>query len=170
VLIGVAVVIGFILLHRSPGSTSVGTTLPRSSTSPDTVSPAGTGTGAGVTTPTNSPTTAANLKSPKNVKVLVANGTSTAGLAGRVTTTLHTDGYATLTPTDSTQKVPATVVYFEPGYGADAAALAGKLSLPPSVVSAMPTPAPVASLSGANVLVVAGPNLASSSSSTTSTT
>lgn len=171
VLIGVAVVIGFLLLHRSPGSTSVRTAFPRSSTRPDTVGHTGAGFGgSGVTTSTNSPTTTATLKDPKNVKVLVANGTGSAGLAGRVSATLRTDGYVTLTPTDSTQKVTATVVYFAPNYGPEAAALAAKLSLPRSVVSAMPTPAPVTSLGGANVLVVAGPNLASSSSNTTSTT
>jgi hypothetical protein len=117
-------------------------------------------------------TTTAPLRTPQNIKVLVANGTSTAGLAGRVSDTLHAKGYDTLSPVDSTQHPSSTIVYFEPGYGNDAAALAGKLGLPSSAVSAMPPAPPVANLNGAQILVVAGANLIGSSaaSSTTSTT
>jgi hypothetical protein len=168
-LIAVAAVIGIILLHRSgPSSTTVaahGTT----TTAPSHP----TTTGA---TP---PTTSAAPRAPSSVKVLVANGTVAGGagagsqhLAGEVSTTLHAQGYDTLAAvnTNPPQNVTASIVYFQPGYEREAAALAQSLALPASAVQAMPAQPPVASLNGANILVVAGPDLARSAGSTTTTT
>jgi LytR cell envelope-related transcriptional attenuator len=169
-LIGVALVIGFVLLHRSPGgatgavSSGGGTTLPAATSSP------GTGATGGTTTSTRtSATTATPLRAPENVKVLVANGTTTNGLAGRITTELHAKGYNTLTATDTPNRPHASIVYFEPGFGPDAASLASKLSLPATAVLPMGIPPPVSNLSGAQILVVAGPDLLSSSSTTSTT-
>jgi hypothetical protein len=168
-LIGAAVVIGLILLHRSGGGVAVGTggsnttfpTIPTSATS-----------GAGTTpstarTATTPPTT--GLRQPQDIKVLVANGTSTPGLAARISATIHAKGYVTLAGTNATQKPGSTVIYFEPSYSGDAAALAAKLNLPATAVQAMPQPPPVPALNGANIVVVAGPDLASSASTTSST-
>ena len=150
-LIAVAAVIGIILLHRSgPSSTTT------------------------ATTPT---TTSATPRPPSSVKVLVANGTVAGGgagvsqhLAGTVTQTLHAKGYNTLAPVDATQKVTASIVYFQPGYEKEAATLAASMALPVSAVQPMPAQPPVASLNGANILVVASTDLAGSPGSTTTTT
>lgn len=175
VLIGVAFIIGFLLLHRVPGgvSDSVGAgsgsqaslpTLPTLPSQSGGRAPAST-----VSLPASGSATTSTTKAPKDVKVLVANGTTTAGLASQVTESLRTKGYTTLTPTDTSAHVTTSMVYFEPGYGSDAAALATKLGLAASAVSAMPTPSPVPALGTANVLVVAGPNL-NTAAGTTSTT
>jgi hypothetical protein len=172
VLIGVALLIGILLLHRTPGSgggsgaIAIGdTTLP---SSPGTSAPSPgstTGTSARSTTPTSA---TAQLRAPQDIKVLVANGTTVAGLAGKISNQIHAKGYNTLASTNSTQKPASTMVYFQPSYSADAAALAAALKLPPSAVLAMPSPPPVSVLNGANILVVVGPDLASAS--TTSST
>jgi LytR cell envelope-related transcriptional attenuator len=166
-LIVVAVLIGFVLLHRIPGAVSVGTP----STGSGFTLPTVKGSSSTPTIPSQSstPTTSVSLRAPSSVKVLVANGTSTAGLASRISTALHTKGYDTLTAVDSTVHPTATIVYFQPGYGPDAAALAGKLNLPSSAVQAMAQPPPVGNLSTAEILVVVGPDL-NTGSSTTATT
>jgi hypothetical protein len=173
-LIAVAVLIGVLLLHRSPApggsgasiSTGGGTTTP---TITETTAVAGPGATTGTSTRTNTPTTAANLRAPQDIKVIVANGTTTAGLAARVSNLIHGKGYNTLASTNATVKPPSTIIYFAPSYSADAAALASKLNLPASAVQAMATPPPVANLNGANILVVIGPDLASAGSTTSST-
>lgn len=166
-LIAVAAVIGIILLHRTSSTTTVAahgttTTAPSHPTS---------------TTGTTPTTTGAALRPPSSVKVLVANGTVAGGgagvsqhLAGTVTQTLHAKGYDTLAAVDANQKVTASIVYFQPGYEKEAAALAQSLALPASAVQPMPAQPPVASLNGANILVVASTDLASSAASTTTTT
>jgi len=149
-LIAVAAIIGIILLHHS--------------------GPSGTTVAAQGTTSTAP-------RPPSSVKVLVANGTVAGGgagvsqhLAGTVTQTLHAKGYNTLAPVDATQKVTASIVYFQPGYEKEAATLAASMALPVSAVQPMPAQPPVASLNGANILVVASTDLAGSPGSTTTTT
>jgi hypothetical protein len=170
-LIGVAVLIGVLLLHRSPGGgggpVAIGTDTTTTPTLAPITSPGGTGGTTGTTRASSATTT--QLRAPQDIKVLVANGTTTAGLAGKVSNLLHTKGYNTLASTNSTQKPTSTIVYFQPSYSADAAALAGKLGLPPTAVQAMPSPPPVANLNGANILVVVGPDLANTGSTTSST-
>jgi len=172
VLIGIAFLIGFLLLHRVPGgaSDSVSTgTVPQASL-PTVPSPTrGVGSTPTITSAPVASATTSTTRAPKNVNVLVANGTATAGLASRVTETLRAKGYNTLTPTDTSGQVTASMVYFEPGYGSDATAIARALGLSPTVVGAMPTPSPVPSLGTANVLVVAGPNLNTTAGSTSTT-
>jgi hypothetical protein len=167
-LIGIAVLIGFVLLHHTSGAlVSVG---PPSKGPSLTLPPAGGGS-TNTTVPNSSilPTTTIPLRTPQSIKVLVANGTSSGGLASRISSALHAKGYDTLTPVDSTVHPAATIVYFKPGYGSDAAALAGKLNLAASAVQPIAQPPPVSNLSTAQILVVVGPNLntAASTSSTT---
>ncbi len=174
-LIGIAVLVGVLLLHRSPApgggsgasiSTGGNTTTPTiTETTPNAVSGVTTGT----TTKSNIPTTTTKAHAPQDVKVLVANGTSTAGLAARVSNVIHTKGYNTLASTNSNQRPGGTILYFAPSYSADAASLASSLNLPATAVQAMPTPPPVAVLNGANILAIVGPDLANAGSTTSST-
>lgn len=167
VLIGIAVVIGLVLLHREPGSDKA-----ISAGSNTTISlPSGFLVPGGSTTTTvRSPGTSVTvpLRPPSQIKVLVANGTEVNGLAGRVSTSLKNKGYQTLTPTDSAQKPSTSSIYFEPGYSRDAAVLATALGLPTTVVQAMPQPPPVSDLPGTtNILVLVGADLAGSTTTTT---
>jgi hypothetical protein len=168
-LIAVAAVIGIILLHHNGSSATPVAT--HGSTTTTTSHPSST---TGTT-----PTTAGAPRPPASVKVLVANGTVAGGagassqhLAGEVSTTLHGQGYDTLAAVNTTppQNVTASIVYFQPGYEREAAALAASLGLAASAVQSMPAQPPVQSLNGANILVVAGPDLARSAASTTTTT
>jgi hypothetical protein len=171
-LIGVAVLIGVLLLHRTPGggggtAVSTGTTTSSPLDQTTTTLKAATGTGTATTKPTGTTTSA--LRAPQDIKVLVANGTSTPGLAAKVSNVVHAKGYNTLASTNSTQKPAASIIYFQPSYSADAASVAAKLNLAGSAVQAMPQPPPVANLNGANILIVVGPDLANVASTTAST-
>ncbi|MDQ6614836.1 MAG: LytR C-terminal domain-containing protein [Actinomycetota bacterium] len=172
-LIGVAVLIGVLLLHRSPGGGGVSPVAVGDTATTATPSQTSGTTRPGGLTPTTprAPVTTGgtSLRAPQDIKVLVANGTTTPGLAGKISNTLHAKGYNTLASTNSTEKPAGTIVYFQPSYSADAAALAGKLNLPPSAVQAMPQPPPVQNLNGANILVIVGPDLANAASTTSST-
>ena len=171
ILLVVATLIGLALLHRGSGGGGNGglvvaggnTTATSPGTTPSSqFAPPGS---------TNTSSTQA-VRAKSDIKVLVANGTGTAGLAGTVSTSLRTKGYNTLASTNSSQKVTATVIYFAPTYDADAIVMAGLLGLPPTAAKPMPSTAqlPVAALNGANILVIAGPDLASTSTATSSTT
>lgn len=173
VLIGLALLVGLILLHRSPGAAPTPVAIGDSSTTRSSRPSASTTTtkkATGTTTrPAGTTTTTVPLRSAQDIKVLVANGTSTPGLAGSVSNTLHTKGYDTLASTNATTKPTGSLVFFQPGYGADAASLATKLNLPAGAVQAMPSPPPVSSLNSADILVVAGPDLANAVATTSTT-
>jgi mucin-2 len=105
----------------------------------------------------------AGPKPAAEVRVLVANDTTVGGLAGTVTNTLTAEGYATLTPTNTTTQgadaAAPSVVYFAQGYRPDAIVVAGLLGLAETAVAQMPETPPVADLGRANLLVVVGANL-----------
>lgn len=163
ILLVVAVLIGLLLLHK-PNSAVV----------------------AAVTSTTKAPTTRANstssipfstspttkgvqLRAHQDIKVLVANGTGTQGLAGIISTTLHGKGYDTLASTNASVQAAKSIVYFQPTYDADAVALAGVLGLAASAAQPVPAQPPVPALNGAHILVVVGSDLANGAVSTTST-
>jgi hypothetical protein len=160
ILVGIAAIVGIVLLHRG---TSGATRVASSATTTTTVKGGGGTTRTTVTTPT----TTLPVHPPAQVKVLVANGSGVTGLAGLVSTRLRTGGYDTLASVNANQRVAASVVYYAPGYQREAAILAQSLGLAPTSVQPMPTPPPVASLGTANVLVVAGPDLAQGGATTT---
>ncbi|MBV8693776.1 MAG: LytR C-terminal domain-containing protein [Actinobacteria bacterium] len=162
ILIAVAFVIGLILLQktdRAP-STTVKTPTVTVTTSPNLTLP---------TTPTT-----LGGHTPSSVKVLVVNGTNTAGAASRVVPPLTQAGYNVLAPTDATKTAKSStrqsVVYFTPGYDLDAKIIATRLTLQLTAVEALPATAPVANTQEANVLVLVGPDLAGASGGTTATT
>ena len=105
------------------------------------------------------------LHPPTEVRVLVANGTTVAGAAGRISEGLQTgDGYNTLTPTNTTAgaNVEASAIYYAPGYELDARQIALTLNAAPGAVAPLPADPPVGDLLEAHVLVVLGPDLVSS--------
>jgi hypothetical protein len=161
----IAVAIGIVLLNRAT-PTSTGLSSVRSS-SPTTAKPAKGGGHHGATTtiPTAATTTTAPLRPAHDVKVLVANSTAVKGQAARYTTVVHNLGYDALAAVDSTTRnLKTSIVYYEPGYSAEAAHLASQLGLPPSTVQPIPPAPPVVYLGGANVLVVVGLDLANATS------
>lgn len=158
-LIG-AVVVGLIFIHGvRPAQTTAAT-----STTTTTI---GQHQGSASTTAPSTPTTTV---APSSVVTLVANGTTVSGAAGKVSATLRSAGYDLRAAVDSTQAAVSSAVYFAPGYGASAQAIAQLLQLGRSAVQAMPSQPPVSSAAGVDVLVIVGPDLASRAASAPSTT
>ena len=81
---------------------------------------------------------------PSEVRVLVANGTSLCGAAGRLATSLSAQGFNVLPPTNADNPADASAVYYVEGYGADGAVLASLLQVDSSRVLAMPSSPPTA--------------------------
>ena len=154
-VIAVAVLIGVLVLHHSPSS--------RVATSVTTHAPTGSPTTLGSTTTTTT------VVPPGSIKLQVLNGTGSGNLASRWVAKLRTSpGYNTLAPDDTTSKVTQSAIYIEtPGYLPEAYALASAVGLGQSaVVTTIPAPAsapiPASERSKANLVLVVGPDLASS--------
>ncbi len=116
-----------------------------------------------VSTPVPEPTIDPGLTAAASVRVLVANATGVEGLAGSVSNTLEIDsGYTMLPATNATEGTngATTAIYYSTGSEIAARGVAEALGLDPNGVLPIPTLAPVADATGANVLVVAGDDLA----------
>ena len=111
--------------------------------------------------PASTTTTTLATHPPAAVRVLVANGTSTSGAAGKLATKLRADGYDTLSPTDTTSPANASAVYYVPGYQSDADALASASGLASSAVQPISSSVPV-TVGSAEVVVIIGPDIAAS--------
>lgn len=155
-LLGLAVIIGIVLLQQFDTDISTGTAGQVSATS---VASRETTTTRriGLTTVPAVTTTTAKARAKAEVKVLVANGASVRGLGAATTTALKSLGYTTLDPTDATAAIDRSAVQFADGYEADAREIAASLGLPATAVTRLASP-PVAAaaLDDAKVLVVLG--------------
>jgi hypothetical protein len=164
IVVIVAVVLCLLLLPsatRAPATAATG-----APAAGQTTTTAASAAGHTTTTTTNSShshsgTTTTTVPPPATVHVLVANGTNTNGVAGGVTTFLGQKGYGTLTATNALTRVQTTQIYPTGGSVGAAQEVAAALGLPASTVQAIGAPAPVSSSSGATVVVIAGPELAS---------
>lgn len=161
VIIGGAVLIGLVVTASfgnpapaNSGSTK-GTEVPRPKTTVTSPVPSSTST----TTP---------LREPKDVKVVVANGTATSAGSKKVIDALKPACYAVQLPVDATAKVkgekrPTTTVYSTPGYERDAATLTTKLGLGTTANAALPPaadlPIPKTGVPTYNVLILVGQDL-----------
>ena len=101
---------------------------------------------------------------PADVKVLVLNAVDPKKtVSGPAAAQLKTAGYTQASPRDARQQA-STAVYFTSGYDADAAMIATALHLSPATVQPLPSPPPpqIGDVSSANVVVVVGPDAATS--------
>ena len=78
------------------------------------------------------------------VRVLVANGTSICGAAGRVATVLSAEGYTVLPSVNADTAVDVSTVYYVPEYDADAAVVASLIQVNSSRILALPASPPTA--------------------------
>lgn len=88
------------------------------------------------TTTTTVPPVVTHL--PGEVKVAVANGTGERGRASRTAGVLNAGGYVTASKNTEQDRVSESVIYYRPGYGDDAKAVASALGAPADIL----TPAP----------------------------
>ena len=146
ILVGIAVVLGFIILIKGGG---VG--YEHSAKAGDI---SGGAAASASTTTTMATTTTAPAVAPSAVKVVVANGSGKTGLAKTVTANLKTAGFTNTTPTDAVGTPASTTVYFSQGFESNAQTIGTQLQLDPSRVQALPTGASLAKVQPADVGVV----------------
>jgi hypothetical protein len=148
-LIGVAVILGAVLLAQ--GFSDGGST---------PTSGANTSTTVKRNSASTTATTVAQPHDPATVKVLVLNGSGKSGIAKAGADQLKAANYTTLDPANSANGavIATSVVYFQPGFDADAQQIAAKLGLAPTAAQPLPAPAPpeVGDPKDANVVVVIG--------------
>ena len=149
-LIGLAVILGVVLLQKV--DTGKGSAAKVSNETP---------TSLVVTLP---PTSTTTTRPPSQVRVLIANGTTTGGMGGAAQRLITPAGYNVLAPVDATVAAKAarrnTLVYYAAGYDSDARKIATLLALnPPAPTNPLPaTGLPVTDIKGANVVVLIGPD------------
>jgi hypothetical protein len=169
ILIGIAVIIGVVLLYRgfgdtdeqiSSGATTTTVTVP--DTSPDTTAGGNGDTTSTIGSGSSSTTTpGGDARPPAEITVRVANGAppGATGVASKFTTELSTAGFVTVNPANGSSRDNETsAVYYSGDDRAEAEAVAAALGIPATAVAAMPSPIPTedAGLNGATVLVVIG--------------
>lgn len=157
-LLAIAVILGVALLHEldnGGGTASLATEVKEKAATQPAVQ--------------NTSTTLA-VRSPADVKVLVANGVGVAGAASKVASRLQPIGYQLAKPGNTVNKETVSSVQYAAGYQAEALALATSLGLPSSAVQALPTPAPVTDMQGSTVLVIIGNDLAATGTANGATT
>lgn len=163
-LVVVAVLVGLVLLRNGLDTSEVVTSSPGSDSSTDGSDSATDSTDTGEET-----TTTLAARAPAEVTVIVLNGTSVGGAAGKYSTAIGSAGYQMLEPGDAATKIPTTQVYFTPGYELEAAAVALAAGAPATVIPvALPTPPP-GEVGTANVVLVIGADLASLTPTTVTT-
>ncbi|HVM41029.1 MAG TPA: LytR C-terminal domain-containing protein [Acidimicrobiia bacterium] len=148
-LVAVAVLIGVLLLEATD---TTGGPAPA-----DTVV-----VGGGSSTTTTTSDTAlpgAAIRPPADVQVLVLNAARLQGAAGEVAQELQAAGYPTLEPANAPTQAE-TVVFFKPGFEAEAAVMAPKVS-ENAITDPLPDPSPFAGTEQADLVVVIGSEIKS---------
>jgi LytR cell envelope-related transcriptional attenuator len=156
------------LASVAAGSTTTTTTGPGSTTS----APAS----ASSTTASTTTTTTAHHRSggattttvaKGSVSVVVANATSTNGLAAHYSTQLGSAGWNMKTPVDANTSEATSAVYYAAGQQQAAQEVAAAIGVKPAQVQPLTTSVPVTGVTGTDVVVVIGQDLASSTTATT---
>jgi hypothetical protein len=96
------------------------------------------------------------------VSVVVANATSTNGLAGHYTTVLQGGGWNLQPAANATTSEATSAVYYAAGQQAAAQEVAAAIGVKPQQVLPLTTAAPVSGATGVDVVVVIGQDLAAS--------
>lgn len=171
-VVGVAILVAVgtrptVTSPASSAQTTTTTTTPTSQSGGSTTS-TGAAAGAASTTTTtraghhHGATTTTTTLAAGTVSVLVANATNTSGLAGHYTTVLGSKGWHTMTPANAATTESTSTVYYAAGMQQPATAIASTIGVKPTQVQPLTTATPVASVAGADVVVVIGQDLASS--------
>ena len=92
----------------------------------------------------------------------MANATSTNGLAAHYSTVIGAGGWAMQTPVDAATSEATSAVYYAPGQQEQAASIATTIGVQPSQVLPVSAATPVSSITGVDVVVVIGADLAAS--------
>jgi hypothetical protein len=90
----------------------------------------------------------------------VANATSTSGLAAHYSTIIGAGGYAMKPPTNSATNETTSAVYYAAGQQSAAQDIATSIGVKPAQVQPLTTAVPVSGVTGTDVVVVIGQDLA----------
>jgi hypothetical protein len=173
-LVVVAVVIGLLLLREGLDTSEAITAT--SDGGSETTSDGGTSDGDGASDggTDGTTTTTPALRPPAEVPTIVLNDSGIAGAAGAYSDVLASLGYQLTNPeganADTAGDAAATLVYFAPGFDAEAAEVASVIGAPDTVVPAALPATPPGPIAGASVVVVIGTDLASVTPTTGTTT
>jgi len=168
-LLAVFVILGVWLLHELDSSPATTTPLAqtedkaddkKASTNNATQAQSQTQTSSQTNTATQTQTTTPVSRTPSDIKLLVANGVGVNGVAAKIAGRLQPFGYQMLKSGNTTAKMTTSQVQYAEGYLTDAQAVATALGLSSSAVVAMPNPASISDLQGANIVVIVGNELA----------
>ena len=96
----------------------------------------------------------------------MANGTQTNGLAAHYSTVIGGGGWNMGTPIDASTSEATSAVYYAPGFQQQAASIATAIGLKPSQVLPLTAALPVSGVTGTDVVVVIGQDLASTTTTT----
>jgi hypothetical protein len=151
IVIALAVIAGVVLLQVvDKGNTGpVGDQSAKAAVTTTTTTKAGTSTSS-----TTATTAAQGVRPASQITVQVLNGSGKSGAAGALTVQLRAKGYQTLDAKDTTKRT-GTVVYYQPGFDRDAAALVAQIPGSPRLAP-LPTPPPTNAAPNANIVIVIG--------------
>ena len=176
ILVFVVAVIVLVAVGTRPSVSSTAapttTTTAAASGSTTTTTAAG-GAGASTTTTTSKSghkggsTTTSTTVAPSSGSVVVANGTSVTGLAAHYSSVIGAGGWAMQTPIDASSSQSVSAVYYAAGMQQPAASIATSIGVKPTQVLPVSSSVPVSGVTGVDVVVVVGQDLASTSTSTT---
>ena len=150
-LIGIAVIIGIVLLQVIDDGTSgpIGNGSVSAGGTTDTTASTGGDSSSSTTTPTTASTP---VKPPAEVAVLVLNGSGRPGAATAQSNALKAKGYQTLTPADTATR-QGNIVYFKPGFDRECTTVATNVDGAPKV-EPVPSPAPTGSETASCVVIL----------------
>jgi hypothetical protein len=173
ILVAVAVVLGAILLIKGGG-------IGFDQTDQELTIDAGGDTPAAESTTTTTAPAPSTSVAPASLKVVALNGAGINGYAGSAQQFLSVAGYTSTTAATAATQTTSTIVYYAPGYEADALAVAELFGLDATSVQPIPDGTQLARDAAdlptdTNVVVLLGPDVqnrleSSGASSSTTTT
>lgn len=173
-VVAVAVLVAVGTRSSPTSSTSAQTTSTTvASAGGSTTTTAAAGGAAATTTPTTArhrnghgtTTTTSTTVPHGSVSVVVANATNTNGLAAHYSNVIGAGGWKMGTPIDASTTESTSAVYYAAGQQAAANAIASAIGVKPAQVLPLTTATPVNGVTGTDVVVVIGSDLASAAGS-----
>jgi len=150
---------------NAAATTTTTTTASSATTAPSTTTTTRRGSHHG--TPASGPTpTVAH----GTVSVVVANGTNTTGLAAHFSSVLGGSGWQMKTPANTSAPQTSSAVYYASGEQAAASEIATALGVKKSQVLPISSSVPVSAVTGTDVVVVIGQDLAGAGTGTSTST
>jgi hypothetical protein len=169
VAVAVLVAVGTRSTPTTPSSAQTTSTTAASAAGSTTTTAAAGGAASSTTTSTTSRhghgATTTTTTPHASVSVVVANATNTNGLAAHFSNVIGAGGWKMGTPIDASTTEATSTVYYAAGQQAAAQSIANTIGVKPAQVQPLTTAAPVAGVTGTDVVVVIGQDLATAAGS-----